>query len=145
VLDGEPKRAFVAGIERLAAHRPDPEKAAGALIKLRNPPTSVVVVSRVTPGHKIPTWEQELSSGAVCMTLLIAAQAAGYGANWITDWYSDDPAALAWLGVSQGERIAGFIHLGTAAEPPLERVRPSREAVVTHWRPGVAEAPHAAG
>lgn len=134
VLDGEAKQAFVAEVERIAARRPDREKSLGALIKLRNPPTSVVVVSRPTPG-KIPLWEQELSAGAVCMTLLIAAQAAGFGANWITDWYSDDPAALALLRLAAGERVAGFVHLGASLDPPLERVRPERDAIVTRWSP----------
>jgi nitroreductase len=133
VLEGEAKRAFVGQVERLAAGRADADKAAGALVKLRNPPVSVVVVSRVTAGHKIPTWEQELSAGAVCMTLLIAAGAAGFGANWITDWYSEDAGVLALIGVAAGERVAGYIHLGTAIAPPLERVRPDLSALVTRW------------
>jgi nitroreductase len=78
----------------------------------------------VIPDHAIPAWEQELSAGAVCMTLLIAGEALGYGANWITDWYAVDPNALDVLGVKDGERVAGFIHFGTPAEPPLERPRP---------------------
>ena len=135
VLEGADRAVFVAEAQRLAARRPDPEKAAGALVKLRNPPLSVVVVSRPTPGHKIPVWEQELSAGAVCMNLCLAAQAAGFGANWITDWYSEDPAARQLLGVAEGERVAGFIHIGTAAEPPLERVRPDVRALTTRWTP----------
>ena len=43
----------------------------------------------------------------------------------ITDWYAYDPAAVALFGVQDGETIAGFIHLGTLAEPPLERPRPN--------------------
>lgn len=135
VLDATSKPAFVEAVERIAAARPDADRATGALVKLRRPPVSVVVVSRVVPGHKIPVWEQELSAGAVCMTLLVAAQAAGFGANWITDWYSEDAAVLALLGVGSGERVAGFIHIGTAAESPLERARPDRDSIVTHWRP----------
>ena len=135
VLEGEAKRAFVAKVEHLAAARPDPDKATGALIKLRNPPVSVAVVSRPTPGHKIPEWEQELSAGAVCMTLLMAATAAGFGANWITDWYSEDPAVLAMLDLVPGERLAGYIHMGTVAEPPLERVRPEHDAILRRWTP----------
>lgn len=135
VLDGEAKAAFVAEVERLAGLRGDAEKAVGALVKLRRPPVSVVVVSRPTAGAKIPVWEQELSAGAVCMNLLNAALAAGWGANWITDWYSEDPAVLERLGVVPGERVAGFMHLGTAAEPPLERARPELQSVISRWRP----------
>jgi nitroreductase len=55
----------------------------------------------------------------------------GYGANWITGWYAYDPEALARLGVEPGERIAGFVHVGTPTEAPLERVRPDVASLVT--------------
>ena len=67
------------------------------------------------------------------MNLLIAAQAMGFGANWITDWYGYDPRAAALLGLSSHERIAGFILLGTETEAPLERVRPDMDAITTVW------------
>ena len=132
VLERAPKAAFVAALEAIAAARPDAEKALPALGKLRTPPLSVAVISRVTEG-KIPGWEQELSAGAVCMTLLIAARAMGYGANWITDWYAYDARARSLLGLAPEERIAGFIHLGTAPEPPQERVRPDVAALTNVW------------
>ena len=134
VLEGDAKTAFVARLEALAASHAEPEKAAGALFKIRIPPLSVVVVSRVVPG-KIPAWEQKLSSGAVCMNLLVAAQAMGYGANWITDWYAYDPRVDALLGLTPEEAVAGVVHIGTAAEAPLERVRPDMDAITTIWTP----------
>jgi nitroreductase len=70
----------------------------------------------------------------VCMTLIIAAQAMGYGANWITDWYAYDEDAGRLLGLGEGERVAGFVHLGTSAETPLERVRPEVAAIVEAWQ-----------
>jgi nitroreductase len=134
VLEGDAKAAFVSRLEALAAGHAEPEKAAGALFKIRIPPLSVVVVSRVSEG-KIPAWEQKLSSGAVCMNLLIAAQAMGYGANWITDWYSYDPRVDAVLGLAPHEAIAGYVHIGAPAEAPLERVRPDMDAIVSRWAP----------
>lgn len=129
VLEGEAKHAYVEGLRRIAAEQGQPEQA---LIKVSAPPLTVAVISRVAPG-KIPAWEQELSAGAVCMTLLIAAHAMGFGANWITDWYAFEPHALAWLGVGDGEKLAAFIHLGTPSETPLERVRPEVGALTTRW------------
>jgi nitroreductase len=134
VLDGEAKAAFVARLGELAASHPEPEKAAGALFKIRIPPLTIAVVSRVTEA-KIPVWEQKLSSGAVCMSLLIAAQAMGFGANWITDWYAYDAKVDALLGLEANETIAGYVHIGTAAEAPLERVRPDVDAITTRWAP----------
>jgi nitroreductase len=133
VLKGETKRRFIAGLEAIAAQRPDAAKLTAKLGKIKAPPLTVAVISRVSPGE-IPEWEQRLSAGAVCMTLIIAAQAMGYGANWITDWYAYDAEALRLLGLGEGERVAGFVHLGTSTEPPLERVRPDVEAIVEEWQ-----------
>ena len=91
------------------------------------------MVSTPVEGAK-PVWEQQLSAGAVCMNLEHAANAFGYSASWITDWYSYDPQALELLGVTVGEQVAGFIHIGTLAEAPLERPRPDLTAKV-EYRP----------
>jgi nitroreductase len=133
VLEGEAKERFVAALRTMTDRQEQPEKAEAVLAKIAAPPVTVAVISSPQEA-KIPVWEQELSAGAVCMTLLIAAQAMGYGANWITDWYAFDHGAQALLGVQPQERVAGFIHIGTAAETPLERVRPSLSAVVERWR-----------
>ncbi len=134
ILQGQAKADYVRGLEPLAAEQPGPDKALATLAKLRNPPLTVAVVSRVSQGQ-IPEWEQVLSAGAVCMTLLIAADAMGYAANWITDWYAYDLRANTLLGVAPGERVAGFVHLGTAPEPPLERVRPELEPLIAYLNP----------
>jgi nitroreductase len=132
VLQGAAKRAFVEGLEAIAAARPDAAKLHAKLGKIRVPPLTVAVVSRVVEGE-IPEWEQRLSAGAVCAMLISAAQAMGYGANWITDWYAYEPDATDLLGLGASERVAGFVHLGTPSEPPLERVRPDVDALTTRW------------
>ncbi len=125
VVLGPTTRADIAArLNPFADRQPDPKKARAVLAKLVNPPVSILVVSTPTPGHKVPVWEQELSAGAVCMNLSHAANALGFTTNWITDWYAYDPDALVMFGVGEDEKIAGFIHIGTAAEPPLERPRP---------------------
>lgn len=134
LLRGKAKAELAARYEALAKDRPDPEKAAGVLFKLKTPPLAIVVVSRVTDSP-IPAWEQLLSSGAVCENLLIAATAMGYGANWITDWYSYDPKATALLGLAENERVSGVILIGTPTEAPLERVRPELDQIVSEWTP----------
>ena len=132
VLDGAAKADFTAALETIATRQPNPEKARGALFKIKVPPLTVAVVSRHVEAT-IPEWEQRLSAAAVCMTLLIAAEAAGYGANWITDWYAYAPEATALLGLGEGEQVGGYIHIGTPAEAPLERVRPDVPALTTLW------------
>jgi nitroreductase len=132
ILEGEAKAQYAARLEALAQGRGD-ARAAAKLAKLKTPPMGIAVVSRVR-AHEIPEWEQVLSAGAVCTTLLYAAQALGYGANWITDWYAYDEEAKAILGLSPEERVAGFVFIGTAKERPLERERPDPGALTSVWR-----------
>ncbi len=129
----EAKRELVAKLSDLAQGQPVPGKAAAALQKLAIPPQALMIVSSPQEGKGIPLWEQQLSAAAICQTMLIAAGALGYGANWITDWYSYDDAAREILGVAPHEAIAGFIYLGTSAEPPQERDRPDYAARVSWW------------
>ena len=138
ILEGEAKAALVRELEQLAPGQPNPDKALATLAKLRNPPVTVAVISRVTECN-IPEWEQILSSAAVCQTFLIAADAMGYGANWITDWYAYDDRATRLLGLEPHERVAGFVHLGTLPEPPLERVRPDLDKLGAIWSPPPSE------
>jgi nitroreductase len=132
ILDGDAKARFAARLEAIAEASPDAEKRKGALFKLKTPPLSVVVVSRHVEGN-IPEWEQRLSAGAVCMTLVVAAQAMGFGANWITDWYAFEPQVDALLGLGPTERVAAYVHLGSTDEAPLERVRPDLAAITSRW------------
>lgn len=133
VLEGAAKDAVAGRLQAIAAARPDAAKAEAALGKFKAPPVAVAVVSSPKPGE-IPEWEQLMSAGAVCLTLLNTATAMGYGANWITDWYAYDPEARAILGLSKAEKVAGFVLLGTPREPPKERERPAVAPLVSRWK-----------
>ncbi|MBO9709103.1 MAG: nitroreductase [Caulobacter sp.] len=132
ILRGPAKAAFADRVTALADSQANPAKANAALRKLTRPPVAVAVISRHIPGE-IPEWEQRQSASAVCQQLLLAAAAMGWGANWITDWYSYDPRATAILGLGEGELVAGFLYLGTATEPPQERARPDVTTITTEW------------
>lgn len=96
-------------------------------------PVVVGVISRVREGIPIPAWEQQMSAGAVCQTLLIAATALGFVANWLTEWPAYDACVAERLGLQQGERVAGFVYIGTAAVALEERVRPDLDKLVTRF------------
>ncbi|PZR35071.1 nitroreductase [Caulobacter segnis] len=134
VLEGEAKAVFAERITALAPSQANPAKATAALRKLTRPPVCVAVISRHLPGE-IPEWEQRQSAAAVCHQLLLAASALGWGANWITDWYSYDPRALEILGVGPDEKVAGYLYLGTVTEQPQERQRPDATALTSFWSP----------
>lgn len=97
-------------------------------------PTILAVIARTTVPHKVPEIEQLLSGGAVCFALLQAAQALGFGAQWLTGWPAYDEVVLARLGVGANERILGFVHIGTAAEDAPERVRPDPASLLQDLR-----------
>jgi nitroreductase len=88
-------------------------------------PLVIGVVSSPRDHPKIPQWEMFLSAGAAAMNLLGAANALGYGANWITNWYSDTEEGRRILGLAPHERVAGFVHIGTYSGTPVERPRPA--------------------
>ncbi len=97
-------------------------------------PMVVGVVSRIRNG-KPPQWEQVLSAGAACMNLVLAANAAGYGAQWLSEWYSYNDDFKSYLGLDARDHIAGFIHIGTIKDKELieERPRPDMNEIVTYW------------
>lgn len=97
-------------------------------------PVVVAVVSRVAPHPKIPEWEQVLSAGAVCQNLLVAATAMGFASQWITEWYAFDDEIKAAMGLEPHEKIAGFIYIASASEPPGERARPVIADITSFWQ-----------
>jgi nitroreductase len=96
-------------------------------------PLVIAVVSFIKPHPKVPPWEQELSAGASCMNIVTAAAALGYGANWLSGWMAYDRDVLAGLGLAANEKIAGFIHVGSTAQPPADRPRPMLAEIVTSF------------
>jgi len=96
-------------------------------------PCVIGVVSQAAEHPKIPVWEQQLSAGAVCMNLISAAAASGFASQWLTEWYSFDNVAARYLGAAAEERFAGFIHIGTATQPPVERPRPNLDDLISNW------------
>ena len=96
-------------------------------------PVIVAVVSRVREGIAIPEWEQILSAGAVCENILLASHAMGYVANWITEWYAYHPRVKDALGLTAGERVAGYIYIGTSTVALEDRPRPDIENLLTRF------------
>ncbi|ADE40750.1 nitroreductase family protein [Candidatus Puniceispirillum marinum] len=100
--------------------------------RLQRAHTVIAVLSSPVEHPKIVEWEMALSAGAVCTTLLYAAQSMGYAAQWLTEWYAYNNAMLARLGgVAGHDRIAGFIYIGEKVKDPMERTRPDLDEVVT--------------
>ncbi len=136
VLEGEGRlRAgqIVGAAFRAANPQADDAKVAYEAARLTHAPLVIGVVSKAGPHVKIPEWEQVLTAGAVCMNLVVAANAMGFVANWLTNWFSFDRAVLDALGLGAGERMAGFVHIGRSDVRPADRERPDVAALTTHF------------
>jgi nitroreductase len=102
-------------------------------------PLVIAVISRIKEG-KAPQWEQILSAGAACYNLCLAANALGFGTNWVSEWTAYNPVVRAALGCDPRDNIAGFIYIGTATEKAEERERPALSQIVTEWAQSYAPA-----
>ena len=112
----------------------EPERVELERRRLAHAPLVVAVVSCAAPHVKIPEWEQVLSAGAVCMNLIIGANAMGFAACWLTQWYAYDRRVLDGLGLAPHEKIAGFVHVGASPTRPEDRPRPQLSSITTHFQ-----------
>ena len=94
----------------------------------------VVLVAAPVADHKIPVWEQELSCGAAGLNLLLAAHAMGHVAGWVTGWRAYSPRVTAAF-CRPGQRIAGFIFIGTSSVDLEDRAHPDLAEVAQTWSP----------
>lgn len=136
IFEGEARlRAGDILAARFAATTPDAtaEKIEVERNRFARAPVVVAVVARIDRAHRTPEWEQTLTNGAVCFNLLLAASAYGFAANWLTEWCAYDAGVMKGLGLKPDEKISGFIYIGSAAEPPRERLRPVMTDIVSRF------------
>ena len=127
--------------EALAAlhARVDPDVPAAKLAKERerfaHSPVVLAVIACIDEQHpRIPAQEQLLSAGCLAFNLLLAAQAAGFAAQWLTGWSCYDRDAAKLLGLAGHERAIACIHIGGRGDEPPERVRPDPDQITSAWQ-----------
>jgi nitroreductase len=124
---------IVARLAKIKQGIEDSERLQLEQSRFHRAPLVIAVISKAILHPKIPVWEQQLSAGAVCMNLLSAASALGYGACWLTEWMAYDAEFCHEFGLNEHETIAGFIYIGHTVEQPSDRPRPKLEEIVTYW------------
>ncbi|HWI86111.1 MAG TPA: nitroreductase [Sphingomonas sp.] len=137
VVPAGQREAFAAMLElAYRAERPDPGKVELEAVRQFAMQAPALIVALSAPAHAshIPIWEQELSAGAACMNLLLATHAEGLAGGWLTGWAAYSDMVRDAIG-KPGERIAGFLFLGTPTRELDERPRPERADVISEWRP----------
>jgi nitroreductase len=138
VFEGDAREKFGAVLKRAyLLEDPTAEEAKLALEAERflRAPVVIAVISRIREG-KAPQWEQILSAGAAAYNLCLAANAIGFGTNWLTEWMSYNPVVRDALGCDGRDTIAGFVYIGTQMEKPEERERPALSDIANHWYDG---------
>lgn len=95
---------------------------------------AVVVIACPKPSEKVPPAEQFLSAGALCMNIVNAAEAAGWGANWLSGWPAHDAEFIAKaFDCCAGETVAGIVHIGTPGSSDLpDRPRPDLAHLISY-------------
>lgn len=135
VFEGDARREIGEHLRTAyATENPDaaPAKLGFEAEQFLRAPMVIAVVSRIREG-KHPQWEQILSAGAACYNLCLAANALGFGANWLSEWYSYSPTFKKLMGLDDRDNFAGFIYIGTTPEKNEDRERPDLAKIVTHW------------
>lgn len=137
LLRGDARQRLGAALAEIHA-RKEPDIAPAVLAKDRArfaaAPLIVAVIARIDAQHpKIPAQEQLLSAGCVAYNLLLGAQALGFGAQWLTGWAAYDREVATLLGLSESERVIGFVHVGTAKGEGPESSRPLLADLLGDW------------
>jgi nitroreductase len=135
IIEGAARATLGEALARIIAEDAgiDETRLAAERKRFMSAPVCVMVVSTAAPHPKIPVWEQELSAGAVCFQLLLAAHAMGFAGCWLTEWPAYDERARGVLGLKPGERVAGFVSLGAATQAATERARPDVRSRITRF------------
>lgn len=137
VFEGEARakigEVFAEACEKEEKEPPSPVRLDMERGRFLRAPLVVAVISSVRSRPGAPEWEQILSAGALCYNTCLAANALGFGTNWITEWIAYSPRVREALGLSEHERVAGFLYIGTAPEKPEERERPELSTIVSRW------------
>lgn len=136
VFEGEARAEFGEKLHDIfAKENPDatPQQLEFERDRFTRAPLVIGVISCVKEKNKVPYWEQVLTAGAVTYNLCLAANAHGYGTNWLTEWYSYHPDINTALKIQTGETIAGFVYIGTATEKNPDRDRPNVDHITKYW------------
>lgn len=134
VFQGEARAALGEALaSALRAREPDApaERIDNERAKPFRAPLVVAVAAALRHGHKIPVWEQEAAAAAGAMNLILALEAMGWGAVWLSSAACREPSVAPALGLPEGSVLLGWINLGT---PPEGRPAPARPSPAPYWR-----------
>ena len=129
------KMKIVSAMDKIGRKRDmDTDKLEKSKSRFLKSPVILAVIASPKEG-RIPIEEQILSAGALCMCILNAALANGWGANWLTGWMANDKelGRLAF-NTSKNEFVAGYLYVGSFDESSTDRPRPQLEKKISYFQ-----------
>ncbi|WP_062268642.1 nitroreductase family protein [Endozoicomonas arenosclerae] len=97
-------------------------------------PVLVAVICKLAEHPKVPELEQYLSAGAAAQNILHATHMQGIGAMWRTGAVNYYAATAKGLGLSENEKLLGFIYLGTPSGPKKKVEVLNPQDFVSSWQ-----------
>lgn len=88
-------------------------------------PMVITIVAKVSDHPKVPAFEQHLSAGCAVQAMQMAAVAQGFQGIWRSGPLMFHPHVEQALGLEGGDKIVGFLYLGTPGCEPMNA--PKRE------------------
>ena len=137
VVEGDARHQLGAAlVAALRAARPQTdtqvlEKLAAAP---QRAPLVIVLVVRPVEHPKVPRIEQMLSLACAVQNMQLAAYALGFGRIWRTGDVTYVDTLATQLGLEAGDRVAGFLYLGTPQVSPREPVALDPTQFFAHWQ-----------
>jgi nitroreductase len=92
-------------------------------------PVILVCICSPVDEPKVPRDEQLITAGLATYTLLMAANALGYGGYWRTGQAAGHTELNRELGLQANETVVGYLYLGTPASRAVRKPRPVKTSL----------------
>lgn len=133
-IQGEARQVFSDALYEIAKADGRPERVVNKMKKIGlRAPMIIVAIASLKKSDKIPDVEQDWSAVAATQNILIAAEALGLGAIWRTGWPAFHADVNHLLGLSEQEKIVGYVYLGQrpSQRRPIEPL--NQDDFVVRW------------
>lgn len=95
-------------------------------------PLLMLVIAKLQQHPKVPEMEQLITAGCAAHAIELAAHAQGLGAMWRSGDMMFNSHVAEGLGLSENERLVGFLYLGSRRA--VREVQPvDSQAFATYW------------
>jgi|SRR5580693_7143218 nitroreductase len=125
VITGTGRDRFADALEDGLRELRGPDQPEAAVAKMRGKahaaPCAVAIIASPQTESNVPVWEQVSSASCTGYAMVLAAAALGFGAVWKSAAVVDAGPVRALFGLTDEERLLGWVNLGSPAPPGRKR------------------------